>query len=679
MEYVDWNNAIAKHFFRPEMEGQRVYLYVTEELIAELGQPEGAGLQEFLRAVRIGPAWATRSGLCQKALQAMQNWRTGSLAFPPYIGYLALFVLAAGIEGDFSPIAYYPRLRSLLQEPSTSGEYPSFNRMWELWVDLECWSNQDMSGRLGLFHAPCAFDTWIHTGFPVAQTLLTSTERNGLKRIFAERALDPSSPPSDEELATTTYRYGKHVLRNRTLKILEKGEGDHALRTILLDVISEELQEWDGVLEEGKGESERRLFGGLVLCCRLDRVSGRAKFTFRCKTRQELETDILDLVSSTGTQRFRCELTPGWSTVLRELPAETPVDASAFNWTTGVIFRVPEQQWSFALPPSEVRLFVEGSTAETAGLVEVRRLPTDLDFYVAGAETCRALIEKWGLEGCKEFEAIHISEGLPAGWNLYHAKAAVDDRLVRLRFPVLSLRSNVRMRFDGGIRVGRGSQFFDFAPPQLVIDGATPATEAYCNTTKVEIVRAGERSVIQAGENIRPGQNITQIFEAGQKILERRHFLVSDFPLPKTDSSRVSFDAFGNRQPQPVEDHGFVGGVISVYNVPTFNFEANFVVAAESRIFFIGSRPGQIVRWPAEPLPKTWAPIWAVPIKQHGKAIFCNARLSDAEPSDARDGERKKIKEWREVLWNWRKRITPPTHPTLRALWFRFQESARNV
>src|SRR5207244_745178 len=121
MEYVDWNNAIAKHFFRPEMEGKRVYLYVTEELIAELGQPQAAGLQEFLAAVRIGPAWATRSGLCQKALQAMHNWRTRSLAFPPYIGYLALFVLAAGIEGDFSPIAYYPRLRSLLQEPSGSG------------------------------------------------------------------------------------------------------------------------------------------------------------------------------------------------------------------------------------------------------------------------------------------------------------------------------------------------------------------------------------------------------------------------------------------------------------------------------------------------------------------------------------------------------------------------------
>src|SRR6266853_1750854 len=101
MEYLEWNDRLAEYFFRPENAGRRVYLYATRELVDGIGKQSGAGFQDFVDSVKRGPDWAHRSGLCQRVLESMKNWRSRNLAYPPYIAPLSLFVIAAGIEGDF--------------------------------------------------------------------------------------------------------------------------------------------------------------------------------------------------------------------------------------------------------------------------------------------------------------------------------------------------------------------------------------------------------------------------------------------------------------------------------------------------------------------------------------------------------------------------------------------------
>src|SRR5262249_26499416 len=136
MDYLSWNDALVDHFFKADRAGRQVYLYVTEELIRMLGEGEGLGIADFAAAVKAGPPWPTREGLCQRAMQGLDAWRSRDRQRPPYVGYLALFVLAAGIEGDYAPHAYYPRLRQLVGYPDGS-TLPSFDRMLELWDDLE--------------------------------------------------------------------------------------------------------------------------------------------------------------------------------------------------------------------------------------------------------------------------------------------------------------------------------------------------------------------------------------------------------------------------------------------------------------------------------------------------------------------------------------------------------------
>jgi hypothetical protein len=101
MDYLEWNTRIARHFFCPENAGRKIYLFVTKELIEELGQPADAGFSDFVVSLKIGPPWGRPAGLCQHALQAKHEWRQCSLQpdYPPYVAYLALFVIAAGLEG----------------------------------------------------------------------------------------------------------------------------------------------------------------------------------------------------------------------------------------------------------------------------------------------------------------------------------------------------------------------------------------------------------------------------------------------------------------------------------------------------------------------------------------------------------------------------------------------------
>lgn len=678
MDYLTWNDLIASHFFQAEMAGSTVYLYVTEELIIELGQTRGADLADFIKAVKTGPVGVQGKGICQKALQSMDYWkyRRGRKGYPLYVGYLALFVLAAGIEEDFAPHAYYPRLRRLLGEEHTSGQYRDFDQMGILWDDLGRWANEDKLGEVGIFNINIA-GSWIHVGRPIAQTLLTEEERRSLPYIFASADLDPTAPPSEEVIAFLLVKHGGKYLRNQTLKLLKESSDTEELRQALLGRIIDELHGWDGTTELPSDDGSQ-IYGLLRLCCQLDLIAGRATLILRCATKHEFPEDDL-LLFLDDSKSFSCyEQGMGWSSPLISQLDGKRLDASWFDWCQGLRMRSADSRWCFRLAGSPIRVFVTGDSQGLPGLIEVRQIPAHQPFYLAAHEDCLELLKRWGESSCRAFETLAIKDGLPNKWHVFKAAAAYSDELIKRKYPVLAFPTTVRLKLVGGIRLGKGNAFFKFAPPKVVVQGSNESIKVYCNDRLLHCMDTA--GIYEIPTDAVPETRLVIEARIDENIIRRCALsLVENFSF-KFEIITQQFDRFGCRQTNADNiSMGVAGALVQGVNIPDFNFNTFLPIQGKQRILFVGKEPGQVSIWPLEPLPTDWMPVWAISKGRRSQAMFCGSSLGESEPSISKCKDRKKIRQWKEILWHERKKIYPPTQSSLKTLWRKFQKEAERV
>ena len=475
-DYLRWNDALASHFFNAENAGQRVHLQVDEDLVGEVGRSLCGELSDLIEATLGGPPWVTPAVICQQALQACDGWRSRGCPYPPYVAYLSIFVLAASVEGEFAPHAYYPRLRSLLGMEQGS-MLPHFDRMLELWDDLETWSVRDRNGELGVFEAVIS-GGWIHVGLPLAQAILTTGERRGLPRLFDAADLDPTTVPTTSEFVAALRAHGTGALRARTMALLATGAGSEATRA-LIDAVADEFASWSGeVPADSPGAGPARLvLGRLRICLALDPVARRAAVTIRANSNRSFPEEPLRLTS--GQQEVaRCEAaTPGWSDPLTDPGSGDQVRPLPAEWSDGIRLSDRSQHWDLRLPPAQVRVFAEGAPSGLPGLVEIHRVPRSREFYVAFVNSVWPALQAWA-EGCPGWRLLGSVEGLPPSWQLGFAERAREAGPER--FPAVAFADRLRLRFVGGLRSAAGNTYFPFALPAVQIEGGSGDEELWC-------------------------------------------------------------------------------------------------------------------------------------------------------------------------------------------------------
>lgn len=730
--YYTLNDRIASHFFRPEFAGRPVYLYLTDDIIEELGAPFGGGLNNFIEALKIGPPGVTREGLCQKAHQAFEHWRTmRKREYPPYVAYLGLFVLAAGKEGDYAPNAYYPRLWTLLGEPGKTGTLPSFHLMSELWNDLERWSNHDRRGELGVFNVQVA-GGWIHVGIPISQTILSQHERKELSRIFADAGLDPTSQPPDLEFVRLLKLFGAHKLRPRTRKLLTRprDETDIRMHEILLENLRTELAAWDGSLEVLRDEirhqyeqtgresedggnqqneqtepnldqtvdagipertvieapsTEKQKIGYLRICVDLDSVAGKVLTYFRCRSNQDFPESGLFLLSKESPIPHNCEeYLPGWSTPVVNSGNGTPIDASRYDWNQQLEFLDQHSGWHLRLQPRPIRIFVSGETEGLPGLIEVNQLFPSMHFYLAVEGPHVKFVKKWGEQDCQDFKEIGITSGLPSTWKFFSSRGAINDSAIRDMYPFLAFSETLSVRLEGGIKSSRGNTFFDFGLPHVVLEGGVGSESVICKCRNegFELRANPETRSFSLPTGLQSGTELEieiQRVDHGQsEAIKRRSIYIENEFGWKDFTPKCFFDKFG----RIVEDVDTTGIAEALLTKP---ISARFqpILPAElfeaSQIIFVGSAKGQIIFWPDEALQEEWQPVWAIRMKKNkGHALFCGLGMLPPTESSANVHPRK-IRTWQEVLWHWRKRIAPPAQRNLQELWKKYQEAAQHA
>ena len=607
------------------MAAKPVFLAVDREAVLQVGRPFGGDLDGFISAVKDGPPWATHRGLCQRALQGLDGWRTRDLRYPPYIGYLGLFVLAAGVEGDFAPHAYYPRLRSLLADGPGS-MLPSFDRMLDLWDDLERWSVRDMTGELGLFEAAIA-GNWIHVGLPIAQTLLTERERRELPRIFSSADLDPTAPPSDSALADVVRVHGKDQLRPRTTQLLAT-RSDQDLFEILIDVISNELANWDGqVIEDHRAgpRIQARIYSSLRLGLAVNLTANSARTVIRCRLNREFPDHRLVLTSSDSTICAECEeFLPGWSSPLIDRETRKPIDGARLDWISGAHFNEQRLAWKFRLAGRRVRAFVDAGTEDLPDLIETHRLQRHRPFYILFHDEAWPHIREWAEGDCKDFQTFRLT-GLPPRWQLAECAGATSDARVRTQYPTLSFSDRVRVRFVDGIRASAGNSFFAFAPPKVVLEDAEGDEEVRCGSA-VLTTSSGNATFVLPSSLPTESRISIEVIRDGRSLARSSLYLVGSFDW-RERSNAVRFDALG--QCALDNETVTITGALIEGNVPDTSsfalpvlFTPGLDARDERRIFFIGRRAGEIITWPHEALSSDWNAVWAVSLSRNGRVTF---------------------------------------------------------
>jgi hypothetical protein len=275
MNYLEWNNAIANHFFNPDMASRPVYLCVHRALLRDLyrgPEPmEDEAVGDFVRAMITGPVgFQSGPNICVQARNAANNWKIWAPAnnngIPAFVGYLALFVLAwEEIVEARRTNAYYPRLNQILRNHGYAGNdvnTTQFQDTTPLWDELERWANKIRHGDCGRFiiQTVGGYDRR-HIGRPHAQALLRSEDISiALPRVFAWGGLEPGDDVSDERMTAALLAQGQHAgLSDRSLNLLTNPDG--TLGTAVIQIALSQFIYWDGAhqpIEDQQGQRPQR-------------------------------------------------------------------------------------------------------------------------------------------------------------------------------------------------------------------------------------------------------------------------------------------------------------------------------------------------------------------------------------------------------------------------------------
>lgn len=680
-KYLDWNDSLARHFFRPEFAGQPVWLYVTQDLVGEIGGGT-EGVSDFVDAVKEGPPWVADRGLCQQALQVFTNWRDRELPYPPYLGYLATFVLAAGLEGDFAPNAYYPRLWELLGSERRD-MLPSFDQMIALWDDLETWSTQDRMGNLGVFMARIV-GGWIYVGLPLAQTILSEKERNSLPGIFAAAGLTPGTS-TDDELVRSLRIHGQG-LRPRTRDLVISG-GELESLGVLVEAVADELENWDGsVVGTLDGEAISYNYGGVVLNVKFDRTAARVEIFLRGRIRGEFPQGEIILESAELGEVSCEESAPGWSSTLRNPITGTNIDAKSMDWERKTVFISSVHSWRLEFVPRRVRILVDGATEGLPGLVERGRLRLGEPFFLLFRGEDWPNLREWAESDCQNFVRETILEGLPTGWEMGSCDAVLSDRS---GIPELALSSRLSLSLIGGVRSAPGNNFFAFAIPDLLLDGGTGTELVTCEGQELSPIL--DSRFFHLPDNLPTETRIViKVFREGELIKKASLYLTGSFDW-RGSVPNTPLDQLGKPVAQGAPLEGIVGLRSENVSANTEGFQRPIHLtpglpqARTPRVFFVGRRPGQLTKVirdeSGHSLDLAWQPVWAVLMGgRRGEAVYCGVPGEEEEPGEVpRGADPEQVAKWHKILWTWRKRIDPPAEPYLVRLWKKYVEVARGV
>lgn len=491
MTYPEWNNHIAKYFFKPENAGKNILFYMTKQDLINYsrqllhGKSDEEIWNDFIHAIKYDQQG--RNDLIiphspiSRPLKLYRNWNRTDI--PPFIAYLILYIipLTETYEEPFYATNYYGKVNNFFKRYEILNKFTetsigtlSYQSISHLWDALEEWSVIAMNCDLGIFELKkFGNPNWIHVGKPFSQCILPPNAISKLPELFLNEGLVPFSAYSEEDFRKIFIRLGERTLhvKSSVIDVVRNQAPSNELGNSIIEIITREYKKWTGEAHEDEESSSRQrrkrnyTIAPLFLQFKVNDNDGSILFSFRTYSSHDYPEDLK------FADYDNLYETNGWSRTLNLDFKESFELKDDFN------------KWIARFPYRDVRLFVSAGTYQlsTSYWIETDSLSKTDPMYLLCRNGKRESIQEWG----KTFRNGTFSEvdldGLPENYSLFKILNPVKSHT---DIPLLTLYTEKRIELIGGLKVNFRTFINDFLPEVEITnsDGNEKVYIQYKNT-----------------------------------------------------------------------------------------------------------------------------------------------------------------------------------------------------
>ncbi len=443
MTYLEWNEHIAKLFFKPENAGKDIPFYLTREDLIKYSRANFNGRTDdniwadFIHAIKFDQQpendFRFQYSPINRPLELFANWNKTDT--PPFIAYLILYIipLTETYEEHFISSVYYGKVNSFFHKYEILNQFTEKEIKWKnfqtitpLWNQLEEWTVITMNCDLGIFELKkFGNDKWIHVGKPLSQCVFPPRAIKRLPELFLHAGMIPDSTYQSVEFKKYLLQYGSSVLLlpNSVIDIIRKYESNELGQSII-DTTKKVYKNWTGeshtIDETGVGTKRNDISSRIYLQVQIFSNEGRIEFSYRMKSANEFAEDL----TFNGIEIREEKL--GYSRTLNLPFKESFQLKDDFN------------KWVAKFLDKDVRLFISAGSLQfsTDYWIETDTLTKANWMYLLCKNSLRDRIANWGKNQCSKFEDETDLENMPDGFSLFkflNPREGIDE------IPVLTI------------------------------------------------------------------------------------------------------------------------------------------------------------------------------------------------------------------------------------------------
>lgn len=513
--YMAWNNAIYNHFYPLIADDKPQFLAADDEAITSIGKTLGISedpVGNFVQAVRkqslLGAVYNRKFEWFAAVRESWINLDPKVFICPPYIGLLALTVLAASRmtrTKGYSSSNYYVHLRELLDVKRINEQ--DKDRLDSFWLGL----NDFLASTRGKVSIS-TYSHFRHIGFPLSQIFLRRADIERFPEFFEWADLTSHQLGDNATLHRRFIDWTKLTtchLNNHFYDFISSDFFDSDSQILLLNILRQEYRRWrarkPGETPVGGGGTVNRQ-RAMTLWYEDDRMgSFELRLVAEYPGEAPSEDEVAKFIPAWGA--IEVDVNPNTRRIVVPVPEEKVIEILTNGVSAnlcGVNYRlIPQKTWIFG--PSD---WAGLESTDNLSFGNKHVIIADAEVAEAVSNFFRAYAEQgWFCDplpgGLKIFQAVRIQKkGI---------STPADDRLKRL-VPKLQLTT----RWEGGIRLSHRTWMHGFEP-SLYVQAPADTMNVKLDCDVIQVIHESFTRIDLRGRGLEVGEHTLTV---GPKSLQ---------------------------------------------------------------------------------------------------------------------------------------------------------------